>query len=117
MKNSKSLLLDYLTSVRDPERAASLFADDGVFELPFLRSLGVESRYTGRGEITALMPGKILRIEVKVGDTVAEKQTVAIMESMKMESALHAPKAGRVAAIHCQPGQVVEMGELLIVIG
>ena len=68
------------------------------------------------GEITALMPGKILRIEVNVGDAVAEKQTVAIMESMKMESALHAPRAGRVAAIHCQPGQVVEMGELLIVI-
>lgn len=55
MKNSKSLLLDYLASVRDPERAASLFADDGVFELPFLRSLGVEPRYTGRREITALI--------------------------------------------------------------
>ena len=55
MKNSKALLLDYLASIRDPERAASLFADDGVFELPFLRSLGVEPRYTGRGEITALL--------------------------------------------------------------
>ena len=54
MKNSKALLLEYLASVRDPERAASLFADDGVFELPFLRSLGVEPRYTGRREITAL---------------------------------------------------------------
>ena len=53
MKDSKALLLDYLASVRDPERAASLFADDGVFELPFLRSLGVEPRYTGRREITA----------------------------------------------------------------
>jgi len=55
MKNSKTLLLDYLASVRDPEQAASLFAEDGVFELPFLRSLGVEPRYTGRGEITALV--------------------------------------------------------------
>jgi hypothetical protein len=54
MKNSKTLLLEYLDSVRDPERAASLFAKDGVFELPFLRSLGVEPRYTGRSEITAL---------------------------------------------------------------
>ena len=48
MKDSKTLLLDYLASIRDAERAASLFADDGVFELPFLRSLGVEPRYTGR---------------------------------------------------------------------
>ena len=55
MKDSKALLLEYLASVRDPERAASLFADDGVFELPFLRSLGVEPRYTGRREITALV--------------------------------------------------------------
>jgi uncharacterized protein len=55
MKDSKALLLDYLASIRDPERAASLFADDGAFELPFLRSLGVEPRYRGRREITALL--------------------------------------------------------------
>jgi ketosteroid isomerase-like protein len=55
MKDSKTLLLDYLASIRDPERAASLFADDGVFELPFLRSLGVEPRYTGRHEIARLL--------------------------------------------------------------
>jgi hypothetical protein len=61
MKDSKTLLLNYLASVRDPERAASLFADDGVFELPFLRSLGVEPRYTGRREISALVR-KLLEI-------------------------------------------------------
>jgi hypothetical protein len=55
MKDAKALLLDYIASVRDPERAASLFADDGVFELPFLRSLGVEPRYKGRREIAALV--------------------------------------------------------------
>jgi hypothetical protein len=55
MKGSKTLLLDYLASIRDPERAAALFAEDAVFELPFLRSLGVAPRYAGRGEITALL--------------------------------------------------------------
>ena len=55
MKNSKALLLEYLASIRDPERAASLFADDGAFELPFLRSLGVEPRYAGRHQIAALL--------------------------------------------------------------
>jgi len=55
MKDSKALLLEYLASIRDPDRAASLFADDGAFELPFLASLGVGSRYAGRGEITALL--------------------------------------------------------------
>ena len=61
MKDSKALFLEYLASVRDPERAASLFAEDGVFELPFLRSLGVEPRYAGRREISALVH-KLLEI-------------------------------------------------------
>src|SRR5258707_6814130 len=55
MTDSKALLLEYLAAIRDPERAASVFANDGAFELPFLRSLGVEPRYTGRREITALL--------------------------------------------------------------
>ena len=55
MKDSKALLLEYLASIRNPERAASLFAEDGTFELPYLRSLGVGPRYSGRREITALI--------------------------------------------------------------
>ena len=55
MKDSKALMLEYLASIRDPERAAALFAGDGVFELPFLRSLGVKPRYAGRREIVALL--------------------------------------------------------------
>ena len=67
-------------------------------------------------EIKALMPGKLLRLEVAVGDVVSEKQIVALMESMKMETALYAPQAGRVTEIRCEPGQVVEMGEVIMVI-
>ena len=67
MKDSKALLLDYLASVRDPERAASLFADDGVFELPFLRSLGVEPRYTGRREICSQASRNISEFRVRAG--------------------------------------------------
>ena len=71
LKDSKALLLDYLASVREPERAASLFADDGVFELPFLRSLGVEPRYTGRREITALL-NQLLKSNLVVFFTIFE---------------------------------------------
>ena len=53
--NSKTLLLKYLASIGDPDRAAALFAEDGALELPFLRSLGVEPRYTGRSEIAACL--------------------------------------------------------------
>ena len=57
MKDSKTLLLEYLTAIRNPELAASLFAEDGALELPFLRSIGVGARYVGRGEIAALLHG------------------------------------------------------------
>ncbi len=67
-------------------------------------------------EVRASMPGKILRIDVSVGDHVSEKQTVGIMESMKMESTLHAFRSGKVADILCRPGQTVDAGELLMVI-
>ena len=68
------------------------------------------------GEIRALMPGKVLRIDVAVGDTVASGQSVLIMESMKMESALTAPRSGKVIAVRGEVGQIVEMGELLVVV-
>jgi biotin carboxyl carrier protein len=68
------------------------------------------------GVVTAIMPGKIIRIEVAAGSTVSEKQPVIIMESMKMESTLLAPKAGRVAQVQCGVGQVVEAGEILMTI-
>jgi acetyl/propionyl-CoA carboxylase alpha subunit len=68
------------------------------------------------GEVRALMPGKLLRLSVAVGDSVTEKQPVGIMESMKMESTLVAPVSGKVSEIRFQAGQVVEMGELIMVI-
>jgi biotin carboxyl carrier protein len=70
----------------------------------------------GSGEVRSLMPGKVLRVDVAVGDSVAEKQSLVIMESMKMESALVAPRAGTVKEIRARIGQAVEMGELLVII-
>lgn len=78
------------------------------------RDLGSATHHAG--EIRALMPGKLLRVSVQVGDTVAEKQPVAVMESMKMESPLVAPHAGRVSEIRFKPGEVIDMGEVVVVI-
>jgi 3-methylcrotonyl-CoA carboxylase alpha subunit len=76
--------------------------------------IGQES--DGSGEIRALMPGRIRRIEVKAGERVAAKQPLVIMESMKMETTLAAPRDGIVAEVKCHVGQTVEMGELLVVV-
>lgn len=65
------------------------------------------------GAVMAIMPGKIIRILVNQGDEVAEGDVICILEAMKMENELKAPRAGTVRALHAQPGQDVEMGTVL----
>jgi len=67
--------------------------------------------------ITAPMPGHILSVAVKVGDTVEVGDTVAVMEAMKMENEIKAHAAGRVAEVKVAKGQDVGVGEVLVVIG
>jgi biotin carboxyl carrier protein len=64
-------------------------------------------------EILAPMPGTVLRIDVKEGETFAAHQPLIIMESMKMEMTLSAPHAGRIARIACAVGELVPMGKVL----
>ena len=52
----------------------------------------------------------------KVGDEVEENQTIAMLEAMKMETNVTAPRAGIVEQVCIQPGDTVKAGELLIVI-
>ena len=65
------------------------------------------------GAVTAIMPGKIIRVLVTEGDQVAEGDVICILEAMKMENELKAPKDGTVKALHIQSGQDVEMGAVL----
>ena len=51
MNDAKSLLLDVLAAIPDGKKVAALFADDGAVELPFLYSVGIESRYEGHAAI------------------------------------------------------------------
>jgi biotin carboxyl carrier protein len=65
------------------------------------------------GAVTAIMPGKIIRVIKRVGDPVAEGDVVCILEAMKMENELKAPKAGTIKALYVEPGRDVEMGAVL----
>jgi biotin carboxyl carrier protein len=67
----------------------------------------------GEGAVNAIMPGKLIRVLVAEGDQVAEGDVICILEAMKMENELKAPKAGLIKTLHVQPGQDVEMGSLL----
>jgi 3-methylcrotonyl-CoA carboxylase alpha subunit len=68
----------------------------------------------GAGRLTAPMPGKMIAFHVKPGDTVTAGQPLAVMEAMKMEHTISAPRAGTVAELMYAVGdQVAEGGELL----
>lgn len=62
------------------------------------------------------MPGNILKINVTVGQKVNEGDTLLVLEAMKMENEIAAPKAGTVAQIIVSNGAVVETGAPLVVI-
>jgi acetyl-CoA carboxylase biotin carboxyl carrier protein len=64
--------------------------------------------------VNAHITGTVWKIEVKIGDDVAEGQTVAILESMKMEMPVESPCAGRVTGVLVKEGQSVEEGALLV---
>lgn len=68
-------------------------------------------------EIEAHITGTVWKIEVKVGDEIADGDTVVILESMKMEMPVSAGDAGVVSTIRCEEGQSVAEGDVLVVLG
>ncbi len=68
----------------------------------------------GGGLLASPMPGKIVKVLVKAGETVAEGQTLLVMEAMKMQNELKSPSAGTVAKLHVEEGATVETGAKLI---
>jgi biotin carboxyl carrier protein len=63
------------------------------------------------------MPGLVVGVPAKVGEPVKMGQGVVILEAMKMENEIRAPRDGVVKAVRVAPGQAVEQGQVLAVIG
>jgi biotin carboxyl carrier protein len=62
------------------------------------------------------MPGRIVKVLVKAGDVVTARQGLIVVEAMKMENELRAPKDGRVADIRVKEGMSVEAGTVLVTV-
>lgn len=82
----------------------------------------VKTRGGGRGaishsDVVSPMPGKIIKILVKVGDKVISGQPVVMMEAMKMEYTLEARQEGLIDQINCKIGDQVALGITLISVG
>ena len=68
----------------------------------------------GEGGITAPMPGLVLTIKVKEGDTVQAGQALLVMEAMKMENAITASYNGTVSKIYVRQGDSISEGDVLV---
>jgi pyruvate carboxylase len=68
------------------------------------------------GQVAASMQGKVLNLNVKVGDTVKKGEVLLATEAMKMETSVTAPIAGTVVRVDVSVGDAVEAGDLVVVI-
>ena len=74
------------------------------------------AHHDGEQPVVAPMPGRVVRVLVAIGDTVARRQGVVVVEAMKMENELGAPKDGRIKEVSVTPGTLVEAGRVLVVV-
>jgi len=72
---------------------------------------------TGGHTVAAVLAGNIFKVYVAPGDAVEEGEPLLVVEAMKMETAVSAPKSGTVATVHVIEGDAVAVGDSLVVIG
>jgi biotin carboxyl carrier protein len=99
------------------KRKESIFVSVGPASFEF-RPAEAASRRRARGlaaaEITAPMPGKVLKVLVRDGDLVEAGQALVVIEAMKMETTLAAESAAIVKHVRVEEGQTVDHGAVLI---
>jgi biotin carboxyl carrier protein len=69
---------------------------------------------SGSGDVISPLAGKLVSIEVKVGQEVQEGAQIATVEAMKMNTYIYAPKAGKVASVLINPGDAVDEGSVIL---
>ena len=66
------------------------------------------------GPLKSPMPGKIMKVNVKAGDTIEAKKTLIVLEAMKMEYSIKVPEDAKVVKVSCAAGEQVKEGQVLL---
>ena len=104
--------VSYPLSIADGIKAAPAQAAPAPAAAPAAQTV-----VTGSEEVKAPMPGLILRLNVKVGDTVKKNDEIVIMEAMKMENPIYAPCDGTISSIAVNQGDQIQADDLILTIG
>lgn len=105
----------FKTEVKIPLRKSALAAFEPAATAT--RRTASTSKQTPEGAVNAPMTGKIVAIKVTNGENVKPKQVLCVIEAMKMENEITAPKAGIVKEVLVSVGSPVSEGDPLVVIG
>ena len=95
--------------------AAAIAGDQKLAELsPDLEAASHDHAGSEQSALTAPMPGTVLRVLAREGDTVKPRQPLVVLEAMKMETPVVSPYEAVVRAVHVTEGDRVAGGELLV---
>lgn len=103
----------WMVAVAGPPDNRWVWIDGRVVRLD-APSTGRSRGRTASNELSAPMPATVISVMVEAGASVARGDTLIMLEAMKMELAIRAPRDGAVKAIHCQPGELVQPGANLL---
>ena len=116
VEHGKAMLLDEYEAIAPAPVAAAPAAAPVAAAAP--AAAPAAPVVTGAGEaVNAPMPGNILKVNVNAGDKVKEGQVLVVLEAMKMETEIMAPKDGTVTQVVVSKGSTVDTGAPLVVIG
>jgi len=108
----------YEVVIEESEFGLLIYIDGEAHDVQISKELKVKAKKEkkARIEVKAAMPGLVIALEVKPGQSVNKDDGLLIMEAMKMQNEVKAPKAGIVAEVHAKKGSPVEKGEKLVTI-
>ena len=93
---------NYAITIVDPKRLRSGHDSD--------------RHHHGLAEITAPMPGKVVRVQIEAGASVEKGSGIVVVEAMKMQNEMKSPRAGVLVSINVKPGDTVNAGDVLAVV-
>ena len=99
-------------SITDHSFAVGIDGDTVLVDIPDYEAEA--EAIAGGDKVSAPMPGKVIDLRVQPGDEVSRDQTLAVMEAMKMEHSLKAPRDGVVKAVGAEVGEQVAEGVMLV---
>ncbi len=99
--------------VAGPPDRPWVFVDGVTWELEVVQDRSIAS-HRADGGLTAPMPATVVRVVVAVGDAVHKGDVLLVLEAMKMELPIRAPRDGRVMSIRCRQGELVQPGAPLL---